>query len=153
MSSRLFINVREKEGLGYYIRSSIEGYKKCGYLAVKAGIDNKRIKKAITLILKELRKIRDEAVTDDELTKAKEYFKGKLALALETTDEVAFWIGAQQMVLDKIKTINELIAEVEKVTKEDIKAVAEEVIANDRLNLAVIGPYESGKMFEEMLEI
>ena len=151
MSSRLFINVREREGLGYYIRSSVETYAECGYLMIKAGIDNKRVMRGLHLIMKELREIREKGVTEAELKKAKEYIRGKLALSLETSDEVAFWLGGQELVLGKIKMPEQMLKEAEVVTIRDVAEVAAEVIKNEGLNLAVIGPWKEKEKFEEKL--
>lgn len=153
MSSRLFINIREREGLGYYINSHIEAYTGCGYLSVKAGIDNDRVFRGIELILKELRSMRDGAITKDELRKAKEYVQGKLALSLETSDAQAFWLGSSIAQGGKIKTPEEALKEIMNVTIKDVSRVARDVIQNKNLNLAVIGPYKNSKQFEKIMRV
>jgi predicted Zn-dependent peptidase len=151
MSSRLFINIRERQGLCYYISSHLEAYTDCGYLAVKAGVDNKRVKKAITLILKELQRAREEKNSEQELNKAKEFLKGRLLLSLETPSDLAFWLAGQEAVERRIKTPEQIIKEIERVKVADIARIAKELFINNKLNLAVIGPYRDSKRFEEIL--
>jgi predicted Zn-dependent peptidase len=150
MSSRLFINIREREGLCYYINSHIEAHSDCGYFAVKAGVDNKRAVRAIELIMKELHTLREEKVKSAELRKAQEYVRGKLALALETSNEVAFWVGGQEMTTGKIKTPREIMKEVEGVTASSLQRVASEIIVGSGLNLVAISPRRQ-KTFEKAL--
>lgn len=153
MSSRLFINIREREGLCYYINSHLEPYTKCGYMAVKAGVDNKRSDRAIELIIKELREMRDKGITKEELKKARDYFEGTFALSLETSDELAFFVGGQFMQLGKIKTPAEVLAEIKRVTLSDVLRVTREVLSPRRLNLTIIGPYKEEERFGKMLRI
>ena len=153
MSSRLFINIREKEGLCYYINSHIEAYTGCGYLSLKAGVDNKRSSRAVELIIKELRALRANGVTKEEFKKARDYFEGTLALSLETSDELAFWVGGQMMQTGKIKTPEEALMEIKRVTLPDVAHVARAVLNNKRLNLTIIGPYKDARNFEKLLRI
>lgn len=150
MSSRLFINIREREGLCYYVSSHIECYSDCGYLGIKAGVDNKRTAKAVELITKELIQIR-EGVTAAELKKAKDFLRGKLALNLETSSDLAFWVGGQELVKNKIRTPKEILKEIGGVTVGQIRKVAQEVIRNQGLNLVVIGPFKDQKKFTRIL--
>ena len=153
MSSRLFINIRERQGLCYYISSNVEAYKDCGYLLIKAGVDNNRTLKAVKLILKELRQIRDQGIAKSEFKRAKDFIRGKLALSLETSDELAFWVGGQEMMLSRIKTPEQKLLEFERVNINQIKKIAQEIIQNQRLNLAVIGPYKTRDKFVKILNL
>ncbi|MEK9166080.1 MAG: pitrilysin family protein [Patescibacteria group bacterium] len=153
MSSRLFINIRERQGLCYYINSTVEAYKDCGYLLVKAGVDNKRTLKAVKLILKELRQIQDQGITQSEFKRAKDFIRGKLALSLETSDELAFWAGGQEMILGIVKTPEQKLLEIERVNINQIKKIAQEVITAQGLNLAVIGAYRQKDKFKRILEL
>lgn len=152
MSSRLFINIREREGLCYYINSHVEAYSDCGYLAIKTGVDNKRAVRAIELIMLELQALREKKVKSAELQKVKEYVRGKLALTLETSNEVAFWVGGQEMTTGKIKTPREIMKEVEGVTPASLQRVAEEIIKGSGLNLVAISPRRQ-KTFEQALRL
>jgi predicted Zn-dependent peptidase len=153
MSSRLFINIREREGLCYYINSQIQTYRDCGYLLVKAGVDNKRTSKALNLILKELRQISNGGISQSDIKGAKDYIRGKIALSLETSNDLAFWVAGQEMVLDRIKTPEMVLREVERVSINQVKKIAGDVIKDKGLNLMVIGPYKDQSRFTKLLQI
>lgn len=140
MSSRLFNEVREKRGLAYEIGTQIKRLYDTGSFLVHAGVDNNRIGEALSLILKELQKIKDRPVAQAELRRAKDFYIGQLVLALEDTLENMLWVGEHSASLNKIYSPREVIAQVNKVEPEDIRSVAREIFDNRRLNLALIGP-------------
>lgn len=140
MSSRLFLEVRERRGLAYSVHASVDASHDAGYLAAQCGVQHDNLEKTIGVIMDELRKVRDELVPDDELAKAKEYVKGKMAMALEGSDEVAEYLVAQEVLRDKIVSPEEKRRRVDAVTPEQIREVAREIFRDDRLNLAVIAP-------------
>lgn len=142
MSSRLFVKVREKEGLAYYIRTNIETYTDSGYLVTQAGVDNQRVEKAIKIILNEYKDIREKGVSEKELKRAKEYVKGKMILELEASDEMAAFFANQEILNNKILTIKEEFAKINKVTIGDIQRVAQDIFVPQKLNLALIGPFK-----------
>lgn len=152
MSSRLFIQVRERRGLAYYVHTAAEHYADVGHLVTQAGVDLKKMEEAIKVILEEYRKVAKAGqVEKKELTKAKEFLKGRLILELEDSKNVASLFGSSELLEGKIRTPAEMIAEVEKVRQEDLVRVAEDIFRPERLNLAVIGPFEDGKKFEKLL--
>jgi predicted Zn-dependent peptidase len=153
MSSRLFINIREKQGLCYFIRASVNVYEDTGSLMVQAGLDKKRIKEAITAILNELKTARDKGVTPAELRKAKDYLKGKLVLDLESSENVAGWIGKQELLRKEIISPAEHVKRLKKVTVADIANVSRELLRPDRANLALIGPYQDVGEFSKLLKL
>ncbi|MFH1207003.1 MAG: pitrilysin family protein [Patescibacteria group bacterium] len=153
MSSRLFINIRERQGLCYFIRASVNVFEDTGSLVVQAGLDKKRIKEAITAILNELTAVRDNGVTAKELRKAKDYLKGKLILDLESSENVAGWIGKQELLRKRIISPAEQMKRLEKVTVADISKVARELLRSDRANLALIGPYQDAGEFSPLLKL
>lgn len=140
MSSRLFDEVREKRGLAYSISSSAKAFKDTGLFLIRAGVDNKKIVEALEVILKELRKIRREGVTEGEFKRAKEYFLGQTLLGLEDTLDHMLWIGESTIALDRIRTLKEVISLVNKVHKAEIKRVAGQILIDNRMNLALVGP-------------
>ncbi len=142
MSSRLFIEIREKRGMAYYIRTVPENYTDTGYLVTHAGIDNKRVGEAIKIILKEYQKLREKKVPKDELQKAKDNIKGHLYLGLETSDAWAAYLGAQEILQRKISTPEEECKMIDKVSQDDILKVAREIFRPNKLNLALIGPFK-----------
>lgn len=153
MSSRLFIQVRERRGLAYYIRTEVEHYLDNGYLATAAGVDTKRAKKAIEVILEEYQKMSKlSQISQKELNKAKEFVKGRLILDLEDSRNVASLYGTQELLEGEIRTPKEMMAQIDKVTKEDVTRVAGEFFANQRLNLAIVGPFKEKDGFEKILK-
>ena len=153
MSSRLFLEVRERLGLAYYIRSSVETYTDSGYFLIQAGVDNKKVNKAIMASIAEFKKILDRGVSSKDINKAKEYIRGKIMIGLETSDELASFLTNQKILKDEIKTETELFKNIEKVTKSDIEKVAHEVFTNNKLNLSIIGPHKDKNKFKKILKI
>lgn len=142
MSSRLFNELREKRGLAYEIGTAVKRYQDTGAFIVHAGIDNRKVIDAIQLILKELAKAKVGLVSADEFKRAKEYYIGQLKLALEDTLDHMLWIGETTAALDKTYSLQDIIKEVNKVKREDVREVARSVVKEDKINLSLIGPLE-----------
>lgn len=153
MSSRLFVNVREKRGLAYYVRADHEAYLDTGTFVASAGVDLKRIDDAIKVILEEFGKITNDKITDRELRKAKEYIKGKVILAWEDSRTVAAAYGSEELMEGKVRTLDQYIASIESVKAEDVERMARDLFVQDKLNLAVIGPFKESKRFEKLLKL
>ena len=153
MSSRMFLSVRERQGLAYYISTSTDDYTDSGTFSTNAGVSLNGIDKAITAILDEYRTVRDEKVPETELKKAKDYLKGKLVLRLEDSEEYAHLLGKYEILYNKVKPIEEIIKEIDSVTTEQMSQVAQEIFATDKLYLAVIGPYEDRERFAKLLKL
>lgn len=151
MSSRLFIEVREKRGLCYYVNASMEDYQDTGFWAVSAGVDLVRIEEAIEVILAEVKKLTEELITDEELNRAKENLKGHLYLSLEESMAVADFLAEQQLLWGKIEDPEELAKKYEKVTKEDIRDLARKIFVKETLNLAIVGPFKDEEKFKKIL--
>lgn len=142
MSSRLFVKVREREGLAYYIRTNAETYTDTGYLVTQVGVDNQKVEKAVQIILNEYKDIREKGVSEKELKKAKEYIKGKMLLELESSDELAAFFANQEILTNKILTLKEEFAKIDKVGVKDIQKLAQDIFVPQKLNLALIGPFK-----------
>ena len=153
MSSLLFVEVREKQGLAYYVKAGADAYTDHGYLAAQAGIDNNRIEKAVRIVLKEYKKIRDKPVPKNEIKKAKEYIKGHLAIELESSDAVATFFASEWLLKNETLTTEEKLDKIMKVTQEDVQEAANEIFRPEKLNLALIGPFEDKEKFEKLLDI
>ena len=153
MSSRLFISIREKRGLAYYIRTSSELYTDTGYLVTQAGIPHKNVSQVINLILKEYKNLCEKKVPKTELKKAKDYLKGTLTLSLESSDAQASFYGGQELLSGKILTPKEKCVKIDKVTVNDIQKVAKDIFTPEKLNLALIGPHKDKKQFEKILKL
>ena len=143
MSSRLFNEVREKRGLSYEIGTALRRFADTGAFLVHAGIDNSKVEDALSLIFKELGKTRKSLLRPDEFRRAKEFYLGQLALALEDTMEYMLWMGESVACLDKVYTLKQVIREVDKVALEDVRRVAGQIFNNKAINLALIGPLGS----------
>ncbi|MCK4453921.1 insulinase family protein [Candidatus Parcubacteria bacterium] len=153
MSSRLFMSVREEKGLAYYIRTSSENYTDTGYLATSAGIRNKKVEEAITLILKEYKAMKNKKINKAELQKAKDYLKGTLTLSLESSDAQASFYTGQELLTGKILTPEQEFKKIDEITENDILKVAKDIFQPEKLNLALIGPFKEKTKFEKILKI
>ncbi|MCA9387572.1 MAG: insulinase family protein [Candidatus Andersenbacteria bacterium] len=141
MSSRLFGTVREQMGLAYYIRAEAESMTETGYIEVSAGVEVTKLQDALIAILKECEGLVAEEVPAKELKKAKEYIKGRSQLGLEKSDEIAFFVGEQEILEHEVELLEEKFAKIDAVTAADVQRVAKDVFVNEKMNLAVIGPY------------
>ncbi len=153
MSSRLFIEVREKLGLAYYVKTEVEAYADCGYLATQVGVEHKNLELAIKTILQEYQKIASLKVGKKELQKAKDFIKGKSLMGLEASDEVAMFFASQEIKKKKILTPSEIFTKIDKVTPFDILKVAQEIFSKKRLNLAIIGPHKNAPKIKTILNL
>jgi predicted Zn-dependent peptidase len=142
MSSRLFLEVRETRGLAYSVYSYASLYLDAGLLGVYAGVDADRIDGALEAILAELDKMRQEPVSEEELHKAKEFTKGRLQLQMEDSFAVASWVGRQEVLEERVRSVDEVLQEIDGVTAADIQRVAGRLLQQEKLNLAVVGPYD-----------
>jgi len=146
MSSRLFLNIREKLGLAYDVHSFTQKHRDTGYLGVYLGVDPSRAVRAVEAALAELRAMAASELADDELDRAKEFTKGRLRLELETTNGVAFWLTYQQLVMGEIRTIEDELAMVDAVTAADVRRVAGDILSGP-MQMAVIGPFAKSAAF------
>ena len=146
MSSRLFLNIRERLGLAYDVHSFTQKHRDTGYLGIYIGVDPKKAVDAVNAVMAELRGLSESEVSSEELARAKEFTKGRLRLELETTNGVAFWLTYQELLLGQIKTIDEEIALVDSVNAGDIKRVADEVLSGP-VQMSVIGPFSRDSAF------
>ncbi|HKG57001.1 MAG TPA: pitrilysin family protein [Candidatus Limnocylindrales bacterium] len=153
MSSRLFLAVREERGLAYDISSGVVEYADAGALEVSAGVDPAQLRDAIAAILGELARMRDEAVSPDELAKAKAYLAGGLELRLDETRHVASWIGGQEALHQRVMTIDEALDAVAAVDADAIRSLAGELFRDDGLRLAAVAPARYLRGLERSLHL
>lgn len=140
MSSRLFQEVREKNSLAYEIHSSLERFADTGALVVSAGVEIKKLEKAVEIIVKELHRFTKELVGGEELRRAKEYIEGQTVMNLEKTMNNMLHIGGSLLNTGQIKTTEEIVESIEKVTAEDIMRVANVIFQDNNLNLSLVAP-------------
>jgi predicted Zn-dependent peptidase len=151
MSSRLFTEVRERRGLAYYVYGLNHSYTDAGTLYAQAGVDINRIDDAVTTVAAELRTIAQEAVPEDELQKAKSFAKGRFVLQLETSQGLIMFGLRREVLESRTPNPEEVMAEIDKVTAEDVQRVARDLIETRGVNLAVIGPFDDPARFEKLL--
>ncbi len=152
MSSRLFIAIREQQGLAYDIHSYVDHFTDSGAVIIHAGVDPRRVDAALQAILIQLSQLK-EHISEPELNKAKELAKGRLLLSLENSRSVASWLGVQEILTNRILTIDEVISLIEAVTIEDLRRVAQQVLISEKLNLAIVGPVKKKDPLAEMLKL
>lgn len=153
LGSRLFQKIRNELGLAYYIDSSFEDFDDSGMWVVSAGVNNLQANSAIKAVLLELERLIDEKVTGEELSRAKEYLKGRLNFSIETSHGLASFIGLQALLSKEVLSVDEINQRIDGVTAEDIQKVSQELLQTKKLNLALIGPRQEKKGFEEILKI
>lgn len=152
MSSRLFMEVRERRGLAYDVHAYVSHFRDTGAFTVYAGVDPKRVDEALGAVIDELSKVREDGIDERELTKARELLKGRLLLRMEDTRGVSGWIGAQEMLLEHVRTVDQVVSEVDAVDAAAVKRVAMTLLQPKAYHLAVVGPYRSKARFEKALK-
>ena len=147
MSSRLFLEIREKRGLAYFVRAGVNLYEDPGAFLVQAGLEKSRIFEAVKVIREELEKAREKGVTAEELKRAKEFIKGKLVLQLEDSASLISWLGEQRLLADKVESAETKLKKINAVTLEDVKKVAQQIFDFKKINLGLIGPFKEKSRF------
>lgn len=139
MSSRLFNEIREKRGLAYYVKAQLETNSDVGQFIVRAGVKLEKLAEAQKVVKEEMLKL-GETLTEKELKRAKEYLLGKLPLTLDTTMEVAQWMGLKTLVNDEVRQPSEAIEAVRGVEMEEVREVMRELVKEDEIRTCVVGP-------------
>jgi predicted Zn-dependent peptidase len=150
MSSRLFLELRERLGLCYDVHSYPSHYQDAGSLTVYAAVDPKNAVKALQALTAELRRLRD-GIPEEELARAKELSKGRLFLRMEDTRSVSGWLGAQELLTGKVRSVDEVVERVEALTEADLKRVIDRLLVDEGLRLAIVGPFRSERRFQPLL--
>ncbi|MBI2864446.1 MAG: insulinase family protein [Chloroflexi bacterium] len=150
MGSRLFLELREKQGLAYDVHSYVSHFLDSGAAVVYAGVDPKRIDATISGIIEQLSRLKD-GVLEEEIVRAKEFSKGRMLLRMEDTRSVASWLGGQELLTGRILTVDEVVAIIDAVNPDDLRRMAQQIYTTDKLNMAVVGPFKSQKRFAGLL--
>jgi predicted Zn-dependent peptidase len=145
MSSRLFISVRERKGLAYFVRASQGSYEDIGAFSIRAGLDKSRLPLASKVIFDELRSIKKKGPTVAELKLAKNYLKGKMKLGLEDSSSRADFYARQELLLDKIESPESYYKKIDGVTAKELQSMANEILYEENLTVAGIGPFKTEK--------
>lgn len=152
MSSRLFTEIRDKLGLAYSIHSYADHFLDSGSLTISAGVEPKNLSKVIKAIVEQLSKLK-EPIPESELTKAKELTKGRLSLRMEDSHSVANWMGGQELLTERILSVDQVVSIIDAITAEELKQLAQELLIGSQLRLAVVGPVVEDSHLEESLKL
>lgn len=153
MSSRLALELRERLGLCYDVHSYVSFFLDAGSFAVYAGVDPANARDALRALVTELARLRERGVPEEELSRARELTKGRLLLRLEDTRAVSDWLGAQELLAGRVRTVDEVTRLIDAVTVEDVGLLARRLFVADQLNLAVVGPFRSSRRFLPLLRL
>jgi len=140
-------------GLAYYVSTASESNADTGCMVTAAGIKNNNTEKAISIILREYKKVKQKGVSAKELEKAKEHEKGKLALTLDSSDAKAHFYGMQELLKGRILTPEQIYDKIDSVASGDIKKIARDIFRPEKLNLVVLGPYHNKTVFSKLLKV
>ena len=152
-SSRLFIEIRERRGLAYYVRSDFWDFQDTGMLVAGAGVRTDKIDEAIKVIQEQFQLFTNKAVSDEELERAKTNLISHLYLGLESSEEVAGFVAEREIFWGKTKKIEEIVEEIKKVSQEDILKLAKELFIKNHLNLIVLGPEKEKQKFRKIINL
>ena len=150
MSSRLFQEIREKRGLAYSVYSYLTSLKDTGLFVIYAGVSPSKAGAVVRLVWKEIDKLLDEGVKKDELDKVKEQLKGNMVLAMENTYNRMSQIAKQEMYLGRRYTLNEIIAEIEKVNPEQVQRLVSELFERREIAMSALGPVDKEELRKEI---
>ena len=151
MSSRLFLEVRERRGLAYYVYGLNHSYTDAGSLFAQAGVDLARIDEAVQVTVEQFRLLAEEEVPADELEKARSLAKGRFVLQTETPQGLILFGLRREVLEGEAAEPEELLAGLDAVTAEDVQRVAQDVIGRGGLRLAVIGPFDDDHRFAKLV--
>jgi predicted Zn-dependent peptidase len=152
MSSRLFLEVRERRGLAYYVHGFNHAYTDAGSLLSQAGVDIKRIDEAIKVIVEQFNRMASETVPSDELEKSRSMIKGRFVLRTEGPQGLIMYGLNREVLEGEALEPEEYLKKIDEVSAEDVQRVAQDLIAKDKLHLAVIGPFEDEEHFSDVLD-
>jgi len=152
MGSRLFTEIRDKLGLAYSIYSYVEHFLDSGSVTVSAGVEPKNLLTVIKAILEQLSLLR-ETVPESELSKSKELSKGRLLLRMEDSRNVAGWVGGQEILTERILSIDQVVFIIDAITADELKQLAQELLVGSQLRLAVVGRVAEDEPLEELLKL
>ena len=151
MSSRLFQEIRERQGLVYSIHSGAQAFLDTGVLYVYAATDAGNFSKVLKSILKEIRELKKSGITEEELKRAKDHLKGSLMLSLESTSSRMNRLAKQEMHLGAFLTMDAMLAAIQNVRHEEVQALVSELLDEDRLALTTLGPLDRRNLPRELL--
>jgi predicted Zn-dependent peptidase len=151
MSSRLFQEIRERRGLAYSVYSFASSYSDTGLIGVYVGVDKANTQEVLELIMREMRRLKEDPIEDSELMNAKEHLKGGLYLAAESTDNQMTRLAHNEIIFGRHVPLQELVDKIEKVTAEDILRLAQDTFRDKAVTLSLLGPVDGNVSYEDLL--
>jgi predicted Zn-dependent peptidase len=151
MSSRLFQNIRERQGLAYAVFSEMTHYHDTGLLTVYAGTGGEKLEGLVRSVMDEFRRLKEEPVPDEELTRAKEQLKGSMTLSLESTGSRMGNRARQEMYFGRFYSLEEIFASIDAVSSEELQRVAGELFTPERIALAALGQLDGFRPNRDLL--
>lgn len=139
MSSRLFQNIREKQGLAYAVYSELNLFSDTGCFTVYAGTAAETAQQVVNSVMQEFREIKQDLISNDELRRAKDHLKGSLMLSLESTSSRMSNLARQELYFDQFMTLDEMLENIESVTRDEVQKIAQEFFCTDNIALAMLG--------------
>jgi len=152
MSSRLFTEIRDRLGLAYSIHSYVEHFLDTGSVTIYAGVEPRNLQVAIKAVLEQLSRLK-EKVPEAELAKAKELSKGRLLLRMEESRSVSGWAGGQEVLTGRIFSVDQVMSIIDAITAEELQHLAQELMVDSQLRLAVVGPVAKDELLERLLKL
>lgn len=153
MSSRLFVEIREKRGLAYSVGSYTWRMRDTGAMVLYAGVEPAKAGDTLSAMTEQLQILRDQPVPVAELNKAREYTKGGILLSMEDTFANAGWVGRQELFDQQVLTVDQVIEKLDAVTVADVQAMAQRLFATEKLSLAIVGPFKDEALFDARLRL
>lgn len=141
--SRLFQEIRDKLGLAYYVYAGFDSFDEIGVFNIGMGVENSKVNSAVEAVMTQLREVINGKFDDEELERAKNYMLGSLITEMEASDEIAAWHGLQELLLEKVETIDEVKKEIEKIDREIIVQEMHKVFDGQSMLLASVSPHKN----------
>jgi predicted Zn-dependent peptidase len=150
MSSRLFLELREERALVYDVHSYPSEFRDAGSFTIYAGCDPENARVTVELALLETARLL-ESLPDSELEKGKQMARGRIQLRMEDTRSVAGWMGSQELLLGEILSVDEVVARIDEVTRDDIFRVGHDLLRPPKATIAAVGPFEDVAVFDGLV--
>ncbi len=151
MSSRLFQNIRERQGLAYAVFSEVNPYRDTGLLSVYAGTSLESADRLVRSVAEEFRNLKEKGITEEELRRAKEYLKGSLMLSLESTTARMTNLARQEIYFGRFFSLDEIVAAIEAVTAEEIRELARELFLSEKIAATLLGNLDGFRLTRDQL--
>ena len=151
MSSRLFQNIRERQGLAYSVFSDLNPYRDTGCLSVYAGTSIESARKVVDSVLNEFRQLKEDPIPAEEVRRAKDHLKGSLMLSLESTSSRMSNLARQELYFQRFFTLDELVDRIEDVTADQVQSIAREFFNQDDVAITILGSLQGFELTRQDL--